>query len=208
MKRKDKILIQAQLQFNEQGISAVSLKAIAKAMKISYGNVTYHFANKAQLVGQLYANMLTEHQQISMAFGAQKNLLEAIILAPNDTFEISFRYRFLFIDFATIIRQYPDIHQQQQQLTATRMEALAPIFDLLKQQGYFRTEIPPSQIQHLMQISGAIRTFFFMHHYTEIEQTKNLEDIKRSYLLYVNQLLYPYLTPSGIQVYKEVLNLE
>ena len=132
MKRKDKIIEQARVLFNAQGIDAISLKTIAKEMGISYGNVTYHFANKELLIQQLYQKMMEAHYTISQQFHENNNLLEAIILAPLKTFDISFHYRFIFTDIAIISRKYPSISNHQKELTANRMQAFLPLFEQIQ----------------------------------------------------------------------------
>lgn len=206
MKRKDKIIEQARILFNAQGIDAISLKTIAKEMGISYGNVTYHFANKELLVQQLYKNMMEAHYAISQQFQKSTNLLEAITLAPLKTFDISFHYRFIFTDIAIISRKYPSISNHQKELTTSRMQAFLPLFGQLKTQGLFRKDIDTSQIQFLMQASGELRTFFFMR-YTTSDDSAIFESAKQAYFRHINQLLYPYLTPAGINIYQTLLKL-
>ena len=207
MKRKDAILDHARMLFNELGFNAISLKAIAKKMDISYGNVTYHFPKKDAILLQLYLNMRKEHLLISKQFSSSGNLLQDIILAPNSTFDISFHYRFLFIEFAEIMRNHPIISEQQKNINSKTIESLLPIFELLKKNEFIRSEINQKQLRYLMQISGETRTFFFMNNPIINPKEEELFQLKKDYLLHVNQLLLPYLTPKGILIYNQTLNL-
>lgn len=203
MKRKDKILATALTMFNQQGIEATSLKTIAKALDISYGNVTYHFPNKNALVNQLYQNMLVAHHAILSTFQQSDNLLQDIILAPLKTFAISLEYRFLFIDIVTLKRKYAAIIEQQAAGNQAQMQQLLPLFEQLKKAGLLRQETSKEQIQFLMNASNAIRAFFFIN-LGEIELLNN-QELQQQYLKQVNQLLWPYLTPQGIEIYNQLL---
>ena len=50
MKTKDKIKIKATELFNNKGFKNVTLREVAKALGISYGNVTYHFKTKKEVI--------------------------------------------------------------------------------------------------------------------------------------------------------------
>ena len=203
MKRKDKILTTALSLFNQHGIESISLKAIAKNLEISYGNVTYHFPNKHKLVAQLYNNMLTAHHAVLEHFQETDQLLESIILAPLQTFKISLEYRFLFVDVVAIKRKYTTIIEQQSAGNQQQMQQLLPLFEQLKLDGFLRQEVSKEQILFLMQASNAIRTFFFINlDESTIVYSKTLE---QAYLKQVNQLLWPYLSPQGIEIYKQLI---
>ena len=60
MKTKDKILHQALLFFNEKGVDQVSVLEISQKLNISYGNLTYHFKKKEEIVLSLYQQMQKE----------------------------------------------------------------------------------------------------------------------------------------------------
>ena len=53
MKRKDLILKTALETFNKQGYEHVSTYDISRKLKISQGNLTYHFPTKQQLINSL-----------------------------------------------------------------------------------------------------------------------------------------------------------
>jgi AcrR family transcriptional regulator len=49
----ERILDHARKAFNERGVSAVGIREIARDLKLSPGNVSYHFATKAALIAAL-----------------------------------------------------------------------------------------------------------------------------------------------------------
>ena len=57
MKTKDRILKEALVLFNQQGSDDVSLRAIARSMDISVGNLAYHYANTDRIIEALYLEL-------------------------------------------------------------------------------------------------------------------------------------------------------
>jgi AcrR family transcriptional regulator len=89
--------------FNRYGIEAVSVSQIAEALKISPGNLTYHYKKKSDL--------LADH--ISAFEGRLRNAIEELpVLANARTFSVAYvdllqltmHYRFLFIGANYIIQ--------------------------------------------------------------------------------------------------------
>lgn len=82
--------------FNRYGIEAVSVGQIAEALKISPGNLTYHYKKKSDLIAAHLANF--DH-------ALQQRVREMPVLAEPRTFSagwldlvtLTFGYRFLFV---------------------------------------------------------------------------------------------------------------
>ena len=55
--RKKLILDTARKLFNEQGLSNVTIRKIAQEMKISSGNLTYHFQKREELVQSIFEDL-------------------------------------------------------------------------------------------------------------------------------------------------------
>ena len=60
MKTNEKIRNQALILFNDKGVDQVSSLEISQALTISYGNLTYHYKKKDDIVLALYSQMQQE----------------------------------------------------------------------------------------------------------------------------------------------------
>ena len=60
MKTRDRILHQALLLFNDAGVDQVSALEVSRKLDISYGNLTYNFKRKDEIILTLYAQMQKE----------------------------------------------------------------------------------------------------------------------------------------------------
>ena len=134
MKTKDKIKKVSRELFNEKGFKNVTLREVAKELSISYGNVTYHFKTKEELIVSLFEDMQKETEAIQGTMNAN-NLLEGILNGPKITFDISMKYAFLYVDFIEIKRSYPDLVLQMEQTIKTRKVVYLHILTQLQLEG-------------------------------------------------------------------------
>lgn len=202
MRTKDKIKIKATELFNNKGFKNVTLREVAKELDISYGNVTYHFKTKKEVIELLYEDMLAETKQILQTFD-MNNLFKGILEAPKLTFQISMKYLFFYVDFIEVKRSYVELASRIEKDNEERKSGYLLLLNQLQKEGVLREELTQSDLDYLMNLSGAMRTFFFINldpdHFNDV-------DLETKYVNYVNQLVYPYLTQKGIEKYKEYIS--
>jgi AcrR family transcriptional regulator len=215
MDRKTAIADKAREVFNAKGVGAASPRDVAEALGIAYGNLTYHFPRKEDMVLHLYRGMMEAHRLVSNAFDPKTGLLQSLIRAPGATFALSLEYLFLFRDFAEIMRDFPAVAALQRRTVEARKTALAGLFGALQGQGLLRKDLEAADINHLMDMSGAIRTFFFMgrsaaefrpgRRTAGPRRAGRRDGLRREYVMSVNRLLYPYLTRKGAGIWRKTL---
>lgn len=147
---KTRILNKALGLFNQNGIERVGVREIARELKLSPGNLSYHFPSKEDLVSELFQNFeeLVNTQITSQTFK------EKIVNIPNfiERLELILKlqdcYKFLFVSFQSIteinlLRQRTIIIQEKrkQQLMADLRE--------LQVYGYLSSTLNSHQIEQL-----------------------------------------------------------
>ena len=196
MKTKESIRKKALELFNEKGVRNVTLREVAKALNRAYGNITYHYPNKEQLVSALYDDLVAELQGVSGKMGTSgHSLLRSMLEAPRQTFQLSFKYIFLFMDFVEIRRSFPALGKRIDESNEVRMQQMRGLLVQLQKEGKLRQDLWEPELDYLMELSGAMRTFFFLQLHPEDLKRKDLEE---EYVDYVNRLLIPYLSPEGL----------
>jgi AcrR family transcriptional regulator len=200
LNNRERILDAARTLFNVRGIPDVSLREVAAAAGVSFGNLTYHFKSREDLVRPLYYAMMEAHRDVSAAFGNAPNLLRAFLDAPAQTFEISVHYRFLFTAYADIKRTMPALYAESEQHRKLAMQRFLPLFSALQRDGWLRPELSEPDFHFLMEASSLLRTHFFALSYNEND---GLVQQKKQYVAFVNRLLFPYLTAKGIQEFQQ-----
>lgn len=194
-----KLIKQAGLElFNREGISTITLRHVAKTLNKSYGNITYHYNTKELLILAIYQDMTGELKKIGTKLQAVKNPFYSIFDAPKLTFDLSLQYLFLFKDYIEIKRKYPAIFQAIELSNNERKKGFQQLLLLLQQQGFFNADLTKDDFDYLMELSGAMRTFFFLNLSTTEYASPNL---KGKYLNYTNRLILPYLTSKGKKEY-------
>ena len=92
MKTKDKIVLASIDLFNRNGVVAVTTNHIAKDMGISPGNLYFHFANKEEIIRQIFRQMAAETYVLWKTKKGQKLTHPLDLIEKN--FELFWRYRF------------------------------------------------------------------------------------------------------------------
>lgn len=204
MKTKDQIKLKGLELFNREGISNVTLRHVAKDLGKSYGNITYHYNTKELLINALYLDMLEEVKAIGSQLNKSSNLFAPILNAPKLTFDLSLKYLFLFKDYIEIKRNYPLIAQAIEFNNTERKKGYKQLLLLLQQQHFFRDDLSEDDLDYLMELSGAMRTFFFLN----LSQTDYSDpNLKDKYVNYINRLILPYLTAKGKEYYYIIQNV-
>jgi AcrR family transcriptional regulator len=202
MNTKEAIKKKALELFNEQGMLNVTLRDVAAQLKRSYGNITYHYKTKEQVIDELYTDMVEELKVVSAQILNGGDMFSSIVKAPELTFDISLKYLFLFKDFVEIKRGYPRLAGKIDKSNAVRKSQLKYALIVLQEQNFLRDDMGDDDLDYLMELSGAVRTFFFLNLNKEDYKKTNL---KKKYVDYVNKLLLPYLTAKGKLRYEALL---
>ncbi|MEO7174784.1 MAG: TetR/AcrR family transcriptional regulator [Saprospiraceae bacterium] len=199
MNTRDEIKKQALSLFNQDGLMNVTLRHVAEHLHKSYGNITYHFANKELLIKELYEEMVEELRQITLATSQNLTLKEVIFELPERTFELSNKYLFFYVDYIELRRNYPEFMEVVDLNNMERARSLKYLLMKLRDDEFLKPEIDDETLDHIMELSGAIRTFFFQRYYLG-------NATKAMYIEYTNRLLLPYLSNYGAQAYQNYLN--
>lgn len=196
MKTKERIKASALTLFNQQGLINVTLREVAEKMDKSYGNITYHFPTKFDLIEDLYVDMQLEFQEIAKKVNHSDSILHTLLLLPSYTYDLSIKYLFFYVDYIEIKRHYASFMKQVDKDNSQRAVFYRGLLQKLLEQGFFEKHIGGDSLDYMIQLSGAIRTFYFIQ-YNEVERNKD------SYMLFVNRMLYAYLSIKGRDVAKK-----
>lgn len=203
MKTKDQIKQSALKLFNVKGVMNVTLRDVAGDLEKSYGNITYHFSKKEVLIESIYQDMIAELQLINQNIVDDKcNLLAKVIKAPLMTFDLTMKYIFFYMDFIEIRRNFSELYNTIDENNKRRMQVWKYSLIELQNQNFIQSDMDEADLFYLMELSGAVRTYFFLK--LTKEDLKN-KDLKSEYVTYTNKLFYPYLTAEGKKEYKKVI---
>ncbi|MEO0469795.1 MAG: TetR/AcrR family transcriptional regulator [Bacteroidota bacterium] len=140
MKTKDRILAAALRLFNEQGVSNVSSRTVSDDLQISYGNLTYYFPKKEDIIYQLYMNMQAELDQQFSKLRQEIFQFDFMVRSLRGTLEVLHSYRFVFLDLTYLTRKFPKIKAHAVRQYHSRQEIGKQIFGFLMREGYLKEE--------------------------------------------------------------------
>jgi AcrR family transcriptional regulator len=100
---RELILETALAMFNEQGEPNVTTNHIADELGISPGNLYYHYRNKDDIIGQLFARYELRIDEAMVASDERLPDLEDVWLQLHLVFECMWDYRFVYRDLLNIL---------------------------------------------------------------------------------------------------------
>ena len=195
MKTKDRILREALALFNQQGSDDVSLRAIARSMDISVGNLAYHYANTDRIIEALYLELAEKMDQPIKEVEEQDPEFLLMVRLSRKNFEIMYQYRFILLDFTRIARRIPSIRDHFIQLIEQRKLQFRFILAQLETTGVIIPEPFPEAYTKMIQRSLVIGDYWIPHAHIHFEGTAE-EAISYYHQLMISEI-EPYLSEKG-----------
>lgn len=187
--------------FNEKGVDQVSSLEISQALNISYGNLTYHYKKKDDIVLALYTQMQDE-LNTAINHLVQRIFEETFYLKlVNEIFEIIWDYRFIYLNINSLTNQFTFICESEKSYSATRIKILNRAKKYLIQEGYLKEEVNnnyESLIQNLnMILYGWITDAKLFY---EGDESKKIE----VYVSLFYNVALTHVTEKGLKRYQQI----
>ncbi|MFK7933540.1 MAG: TetR/AcrR family transcriptional regulator [Saprospiraceae bacterium] len=200
-KTKQKILVASLDLFNTYGMANVSQRRITEQLQISPGNLTYHFKKKEDIETALYFALVEEFDQL-FATVLQTNIpIENIVQMMGQIFDIMKKYRFVFLDFAHLLRTHEVVANHYRQLTELRYQQFTFIFDYLIQGGFLRpAELPDEYGQFYLRMQ-ILADFYLVNAEILRQQTADTKSFEQLFFYHI----HPYLTKKGRKLLQQYL---
>jgi AcrR family transcriptional regulator len=202
MKTREKILHTALALFNEKGVSQISSRNISEELGISYGNLTYHFPKKEDIVMALYQQMQNKINEQFALLEKQIVGLHFVLDNLKAIFKVLHEYKFVFLGFAYLNREFEAIRQDTWTQFEYRRGLLERLAHFLGQGGFLRPENVPHEnkskihnLLHIMHFWILDAEFFY----------KGAEEQKVNYYLEMFfNAVRPSLTETALKMFEEM----
>jgi AcrR family transcriptional regulator len=147
---RDRILETSLELFNDRGVPTVSTNAIAAHLAISPGNLYYHFANKEQIVRELWSQV-EDLAAPTWELPKDGSLLPAERLAGFFVAGIDamWKFRFFFRDIDELVARDPELAQAYRSEMKWGRDALVATFNALIDRGVMRAPTDPRDLERL-----------------------------------------------------------
>ncbi|MDA0150535.1 TetR/AcrR family transcriptional regulator [Vibrio sp. LaRot3] len=134
MKTRDKIVLAALELFNEHGERNITTNHIAAHIDISPGNLYYHFANKQEIVREIFALYSNELLERFSPIQGQQESLVLLKLYLNSIFTLMWKYRFFYANLPEILQRDEKLHEDyisvQEKLQTNLVNIMASFISL------------------------------------------------------------------------------
>ena len=186
MDTKEAILSAALKLYNSKGISAVTSRHIAASLDISPGNLHYHYKHTDDIIAALCSRLVVNFDELMV----RMEEVDDIVVLFEDSFELVYKYRFIFLHFVEIGMRLPAFRKTYQELMVRREKEFKILFNKLVERGVFRKDIPDEIWSALVTQIFVLGDFWLSNN----ELTNRLKGAaaKARYVALFQGLFYPY----------------
>ena len=201
---KDKILAASRLLFNEKSFSSVTIRMIAASLKMSSGNLNYHFKKREEILESLYFEMANEFDQRLLGFSEIEFSINQLKTEIKLTMKRMIDYQFFWTDLYNIINANENIKTHFHEVYATRYKNYMLLFEQLQNNKIIKPSILKWEFENLSeQMIIYNNTWLYSTVLYGGNVTKNIIDEKANTMV---RILYPYLTEKGREEFYEAIN--
>lgn len=190
--------------FNRHGVVAVTTNHIAKELSISPGNLYFHFANKEEIIRQIFRLMSRETYDLWKTRTGQRPKHPLDLIEKN--FELFWRYRFFHREMYYLRRKDAQLSKMWKAHIAKCLKLMTLMYKRWLKQGWMTPIGAVDEISFLVNVMLATASTF-LHFFESGERVaparKNIELGKR----YVARLLVHYTQGQMRNDFDEFLRL-
>lgn len=206
MKNTKAVILQTSLDlFNAHGLSQITLRGIANKMKISQGNLNYHYKKREHIIEALYFQLVQNIDNSLSAIEKTNNPLLYMSNVSKDIMQNFYTYRFFFLDIVQIMRENEKIKAHYMLLTKQREAQFAEIFELLITHKYMRPEMVENEYKYLYKRFQIMGDFWISSAETETSELSEKSILE--YAEIMRHAILPYLTAKGIKEFESIETL-
>lgn len=200
--KKYDIIKSATLLFNDRGFFNVSIKEIADSIKISPGNLTYHFNKKEDILYAIQHEILVAGNNLILPTGAYITLAHFEELFTK-YYEVQRAYRFYFTEMQYLVMEYPHVIREYSETTSQRFKDARKLVDYYIHSERLKTENEHINHDHLIHSLWMTATFWSLSapliSASDYEMRKFDTPVEALWCL-----LIPHLTEKGRKEYNEI----
>jgi len=196
MKTKDRILLGSLYLFNQDGATEVTTNDIAKDLKMSPGNLYFHYKNKEQIVREIFKKLSAEtvevwKPQTRLAKSQKKvQLIEFI----DKNLQLYWKYRFFHRETFTLRKKDPELSKLWKAHTKKLTLIMIILYKHWVKTGFMIPIESKSEMEYVAEMlfvsSNSFMQFFETTDRGDIPHQKTLEKARK----HIMRMLLPYMT--------------
>jgi AcrR family transcriptional regulator len=198
MTTKELILHASLCLFNQEGYEATSARQIARVVRMSQGNLRYHYASKEAIAKELFDAFYSECRKIFDTFSQlEEQGLGQLLDTYRQLLVVYDEYRFVLQDLWSLTRSLPEVKRKLEAGYRDRQMMFRTMLYGLVKSGHMEELEHPELYQRLIYLELLVGDNWLAH--AGIYREDSLPEEIRRYLEHGMMLLLPYLTPGGLE---------
>jgi AcrR family transcriptional regulator len=194
MKTKERILLGALDLFNLNAASEVTTNDIARELKMSPGNLYFHYKNKEQIIRELFKRLAQETSLIwkPQTKLAKKNQNIELVDFIDKNLELYWKYRFFHRELYTLRKKDPELSK----LWRAHLKKLGRIMIILYKHWVRNGYMQPIKSQNEMEFIGEllfVSSNSFMQFFETVDKGPNQRTVEKA-KRHIMRMLTPYLS--------------
>ena len=194
MKTKERILLGALDLFNTHAATEVTTNNIARELKMSPGNLYFHYKNKEQIIRELFKRLAQETSLIwkPQTKSAKKNEKIELVDFIDKNLELYWKYRFFHRELYTLRKKDPELSK----LWRAHLKKLSRIMIILYMNWVRVGYMQPIQSKNEMEFVGEllfVSSNSFMQFFETVDKAPNQRTIEKA-KRHIMRMLTPYLS--------------
>lgn len=194
----ERILEASLALFNRFGEPNVSTSAIAAELRISPGNLYYHYPAKDKLVNALFARYDEALSGLLQASGDVADVEDAWFFM-HTLFELIWQYRFFYRDLSNLLSRNRKLEKQFLSVLQSKTAAMRELLNTMRRSGALRLE-QEDEAQTTATSMTVVLTYWLSFEYVLDPRRAMEPESAQAALLrgarHVLSLLMPYLEPA------------
>lgn len=194
MKTKERILLGSLELFNADVASEVTTNDIARSLKMSPGNLYFHYKNKEQIIRELFKRLAGETIQIWKPQTKMARKHEKIRLVDfiDKNLQLYWKYRFFHREMYTLRKKDPELAK----LWREHLKKLSRLMIILYKHWVKAGVMMPIESKNEMEFVGEllfVSSNSFMQFFETVDRSPNQKTVEKA-RRHILRMLRPYLT--------------
>ena len=203
---RDRILELSLRLFNEFGEPNISTSIIADELKISPGNLYYHFRNKDDIVNSLFSAFHGKISQMLTVPATRRPNMEDVWIYLHRMFELAWEYRFFYRDLSDLLSRNRNLELHFKKILEHEIEVARGLCHGLREQQ--ELEASASEIEALSANMVVVATYWLSYEYVRdprrYTEQQVMADILARGCYQVLAILAPWLRGQGALAYRRL----
>lgn len=196
MKTKDRILLVSLELFNADGATEVTTNDIAKALKMSPGNLYFHYKNKEQIIREIFKKMMIDTQTIwrpQTKIAKRKERFQLVDFVDKNL-QLYWKYRFFHREMYILRKKDSDLSKLWHRHLNKTSVLMIILYKHWVKSGYMIKIQSRYEMEFLAEllfvVSNSFMQFFETRDSGETLRPKTFEKARR----HIMRMLIPYLS--------------